>query len=208
MPFFGPPVDKLPQAIIFDVGRVIIRVDLSRSMGTLGRRDGLDHAQVLRQLEADKHWLDWQEGRMSPREWYAHLAKKLRFSYSFAEFCNIWNSVLAPEPILPDALFEQLSARCRSGLLSNTDPLHVAYFESHYSFVRYFPVRVYSCHVGTSKPGPIIFHHVLRELNAMPDEALFIDDARENVLAAASLGINAFHFTSAEDLLAEFSRLL
>lgn len=207
MPFFGAPVDKAPRAIIFDVGRVIIRVDLSRSMGALGRRDGLDHAQVLRQLEADERWLDWQEGRMAPREWYAHLAKKLGFSYSFEEFCNIWNSVLAPEPILPDALFEQLTIKCRLALLSNTDPLHVGYFESHYSFVRYFPVRVYSCRVGASKPGAMIFHHALRELNAMPDEAVFIDDARENVLAAASLGISAFHFTSAEDMLGEFSRL-
>jgi FMN phosphatase YigB (HAD superfamily) len=41
----------------------------------------------------------------------------------------------------------------------------------------------------------------------MPDEAMFIDDLQENVLAAASLGINAFHFTSAEELLAEFSRM-
>ena len=36
---------------------------------------------------------------------------------------------------------------------------------------------------------------------------MFIDDVRENVLAAASLGITAFHFTSADELLAEFSRL-
>jgi FMN phosphatase YigB (HAD superfamily) len=47
----------------------------------------------------------------------------------------------------------------------------------------------------------------LREASAMPDETIFIDDLRENVLAAASLGINAFHFISAEDLLVEFSRL-
>lgn len=207
MPFFGAAIDKIPQAIIFDVGRVIIRVDLSRSMGALGRRDGLDHAQVLHNLEADSHWMDWQEGRMAPREWHAHLAKKLGFSYSFEEFCHIWNSVLGPEPILPESLFEKLTTRCRLALLSNTDPLHVAYIESHYSFVRHFAERVYSCHVGASKPGPMVFHHALRQLEAMPDETMFIDDVRENVLAAASLGINAFHFISAEDLLAEFSRL-
>lgn len=207
MPFLGPPIETSPRAIIFDVGRVIIRVDLSRSMGALGHRDGLNHVQVLRELEADERWTDWQEGRMTPREWHTHLAKKLGFSYSFEEFCNIWNSVLVPEPILPDSLFEQLGTKCRLALLSNTDPLHVAYFESHYSFVRYFPVRVYSCHVGTSKPGAMIFHHALRELNAMPDETMFIDDVGENVLASASLGINAFHFVSAEELLAEFTRL-
>jgi glucose-1-phosphatase len=207
VPFLGPPIEQAPRAIIFDVGRVIIRVDLSRSMTTLGQRDGLSHLQVLRELEADPQWPDWQEGRVTPRDWYAHLAKKLKFSYTFEEFCAIWNSVLEPGTILPDLLFERLAAKCRLALLSNTDPIHVAHFEANYAFVRHFPVRVYSCRVGSSKPGPMIYHHTLREVSAMPDETMFIDDMRENVVAAASLGISAFHFTTADDLLAEFSRL-
>jgi glucose-1-phosphatase len=193
--------------MIFDIGRVIIRVDLPRSMGALGKRDGLSYMQVLRELEADSHWPDWQEGRMTPRDWHAHLSKKLHFSHGFEEFCTIWNSVLDPEPILPDLLFERLAAKCYLALLSNTDPIHVAHIEATYSFVRLFPARVYSCHVGSSKPSPVIYHHALREVGAMPDEAVFIDDMQENVVAAASLGINAFHFTSADELLAEFSRL-
>jgi glucose-1-phosphatase len=207
MPFLGPAMDTAPRAIIFDVGRVIIHVDLSRSMGELGQLRGLSHMQVMRELEADKRWPDWQEGRMAPRDWHAHLAQKFHFSYSFEEFCAIWNSVLDPAPMLPDLLFEQLAAKCNLALLSNTDPIHVAHFEASYSFVRHFPVRVYSCRVGMSKPAPMIYHHALREASAMPDEAIFIDDIRENVLAAAALGINAFHFTSANDLLVEFSRL-
>jgi putative hydrolase of the HAD superfamily len=115
--------------------------------------------------------------------------------------------VLDPQTILPDLLFERLATKCRLALLSNTDPIHVAHIEAAYPFVRHFPVRVYSCRVGSSKPSPAIYHHALREVDAIPDEAMFIDDLRENVLAAASLGINAFHFTSADELLAEFSRL-
>jgi putative hydrolase of the HAD superfamily len=207
VPFLGPPIEKAPRAVIFDVGRVIISVDMSRSMEALGKRGGLSHLQVLRQLEADPHWPDWQEGRMTPHDWHAHLSKKLHFSYGFEEFCAIWNSVLDPETILPDLLFERLAAKCRLALLSNTDPIHVAHFEAAYPFVCHFPVRVYSCRVGLSKPSPAIFHHALREVGAMPDEAMFIDDMHENVLAAASLGINAFHFTSADELLAEFSRI-
>jgi FMN phosphatase YigB (HAD superfamily) len=207
VPFLGPHIEKAPRSIIFDIGRVIIRVDLSRSMEALGKREGLSHLQVLRELEADPHWPDWQEGRMTPRDWHAHLSKKLNFSYDFEEFCAIWNSVLEAETILPDLLFERLATNCRLALLSNTDPIHVAHFEARYSFVRHFPVRVYSCRVGSSKPLPMIYHHTLREVAAMPDEAVFIDDMHENVLAAARLGINAFHFTSADELLAEFSRL-
>ena len=207
MPFLAPLLDKAPRAVIFDIGRVIIRVDLSRSMGALGKRDGLNHMQVLREMEADPRWLDWQEGRMTPRDWHAHLSKKLSFSYGFEEFCAIWNGVLDPAPILPDLLFERLATKCRLALLSNTDPIHVAHIEANYPFVRHFPARVYSCRVGSSKPSPAIYHNALREVGAIPDEAIFIDDLLENVFGAGSLGINAFHFTSADELLAEFSRL-
>ncbi len=207
MPFLGAPVEKAPRAVIFDIGRVIIGVDMSRSIAALGKREGLSHMQVLRELETDSHWPDWQHGRMTPRDWHAHLSKKLHFPYALEEFCAIWNSVLDPEPILPDLLFERLAKKCRLALLSNTDPIHVAHIEATYPFVRLFPVRVYSCRVGSSKPSPAIYHHALREVAALPDEAMFIDDIHENVAAAASLGINAFQFTSAGELLAEFSRL-
>jgi glucose-1-phosphatase len=207
VPYLGPPIEQPPRAVIFDVGRVIIPVNLSRSMEALGTPCGLTHLQVLRQLEADPHWHDWQEGRISPRDWHKHLSEKLHFSYGFDEFCAIWNGVLGTQTILPDQLFERLAARCRLALLSNTDPIHVAHFEANYPFVRSFHARAYSCRVGSCKPSALIYHHALREVGAMADESLFIDDLREDVLAAASLGIYAFHFTSAEDLLAEFARL-
>src|SRR5271157_5562895 len=136
MPFLGPPTETLPRAVIFDVGRVIIPVDLSRFIGPLGELRGLTHAQVLRELETDKHWLDWQEGRISPRDWHTHLSNKFHFSHTFEEFCAIWNSVLDPQPTLPDLLFGRLAEKCSLALLSNTDPIHVAHFEANYSFVR------------------------------------------------------------------------
>ena len=83
MPFLGPPIETPPRAVIFDVGRVIIQVDMSRSAGALGKRQGLSRLQVLRELEADPRWPDWQEGRMAPRDWHAHLSKKLQFRLWF-----------------------------------------------------------------------------------------------------------------------------
>ena len=144
---------------------------------------------------------------MSPRDWHAHLDTKFGLSHTFDEFCAIWNGVLDPNPILPESLFERLATKCRLALLSNTDPIHVAHFEATFSFVRHFPTRVYSCRVGSSKPSPAIYHHTLREVEALPEETMFIDDMLENVAAAAALGITPFHFTSASELLDEFSRL-
>ena len=207
MPILGGPILEVPRAIIFDIGRVIIRVDLARSVETLAGQRGLSHEQALRELEADSHWQDWQEGRMAPHDWHKHISEKFHLSLGFDDFCRIWNSVLDPGTILPEALFERLALSCRLALLSNTDPIHVAHMEATFPFVRHFPARVYSCHVGASKPAPVIYHHALREVDALPEEAMFVDDVRENVVAAAILGITAFHFTSADELLAEFSRM-
>jgi FMN phosphatase YigB (HAD superfamily) len=207
MPTLGGSIPAVPRAVIFDIGRVIIPVDMARSFAAIGKPQGASHLQVLRELEADPRWQDWQEGRLTPRDWHGHISKKFKLSFGFDEFCRIWCSVLDPGTILPELLFERLGANCRLALLSNTDPIHVAHIEATYPFVRHFPVRVYSCRVGTSKPLPLIFHHALRELDVLPEEAMFIDDVRENVTAAAALGISAFHFISVDELLDEFSRL-
>lgn len=207
MPILGDPIQAPPRAVIFDIGRVIIRVDLTRSFGAFGKHDGLSPEQVWKALETDPRWGDWQEGRMTPRDWHKHLSEKFRLSLSFEEFCESWNRVLEPVTILPEVLFERLAVSCRLALLSNTDPIHVAHIEATFPFVRNFSVRVYSCRVGASKPAPAIYHHALREVDASPEEALFIDDLRENVAAAAGLGMSGFLFTSPGELLSEFSRL-
>jgi FMN phosphatase YigB (HAD superfamily) len=207
MPTLGGPISSAPRAIIFDIGRVIIPVEMSRSFAAIGKPQGVSHVHVLRELEADPYWMDWQEGRLTPRKWHEHISKKFQLPFDFDEFCRIWCSVLDPVTILPEVLFESLRTTCRLALLSNTDPIHVAHIEATYPFVRHFPVRIYSCRVGTSKPLPMIFHHALRELDALPEESMFIDDMHENAMAAAALGISAFQFTSADELLNEFTHL-
>jgi HAD superfamily hydrolase (TIGR01509 family) len=163
--------------------------------------------KILKDLEADPRWPDWQEGRITPHDWHTHVAQKFQLALDFEQFCAAWNSVLDPATILPDEFFERLSNQCRLALLSNTDPIHVAHFEAHFPFVRHFPTRVYSCRAGVSKPSPAIFHHALRKLDVSPEQAIFVDDVRENAQAAANLGMTGFHFTTAEELLSEFSRL-
>jgi glucose-1-phosphatase len=207
VPILGGPIREAPKAIIFDIGRVIIQVDLARASEAFGKRDGLSSEQVWNALQTDARWDDWQEGRMTPRDWHKHLCEKFQLSFSFEEFCASWNRVLDPVTILPEPLFERLATSCRLALLSNTDPIHVAHIEATFGFVRHFPVRDYSCRVGTSKPAPAIYHHALRELDALPEEALYIDDLRENVAAAVRLGMAGFHFTSPGELLSEFSLL-
>jgi putative hydrolase of the HAD superfamily len=194
--------DAKIRAIIFDIGRVLIRLDIRRAQ--LGLTKGLSFTpeELWSAIEKDPRWGDWQEGRMTARDWHLNLCKRLGISLNFEQFSQVWNSALDPSPILPDSVFEQLSKSHRLGLLSNTDPIHVAYIESAYSFFRFFPtpVRTYSCSVGTSKPDPLIFREALRACKVGAEEAVYIDDIPAYVDAARSLGCTGIHFRSPEQL--------
>ena len=189
-----------PKAIIFDIGRVLVRIDVSAAMGGFAQRISMTPQEIWSALENDPRWIDWQEGRMSARDWHLHVAKRLCVNLTFEQFTEIWNRALDPNPIQDNAFLEKLSKRYRLGLLSNIDPIHVAHLESNYNFFRFFPARTYSCTVGASKPNPIIYQKALQASKVRAEEALYIDDIPAYVEAAQRLGMSGIAFQSPERL--------
>jgi FMN phosphatase YigB (HAD superfamily) len=197
------------RAIIFDIGRVLVQVDVSRPMCGLAQGIALSPAEIWSAITNDPRWQDWQEGRISPRDWHLHLTKRLGGSLTFEQFTAAWNRAINRVPILESDLFERLSKRYRLALLSNTDPIHVAYLESNYGFFRHFPkpARIYSCVVGASKPNPLIYREALRASKARAEEAVYIDDIPSYVEAAQRLGITGITFQSPGQLDREMEAL-
>ena len=193
------PATKL-RAIIFDIGRVLVRVDVARAMQGLASGTSLTPSELWSAIEKDPRWPDWQEGRIKPRDWYHHLANRLGGGLTFEQFTEVWNRALDPVPIHEDSIFESISQRYRLALLSNTDPIHVRHLEATYSFFTYFPSRIYSCAVGASKPAPLIYREALRAVKARAEEALYIDDIAAYVEAAQRLGMKAIQFQSPAQL--------
>jgi glucose-1-phosphatase len=197
------------RAIIFDIGRVLVRLDVSRAVAGLAEGLTLSSADIWSAITHDPRWPDWQEGRISPRDWHLHLTKRLTGSLTFEQFTGAWNRAIDPVPILENALLERLSKRYHLALVSNTDPIHVAHLESSYGFFRHFPksVRIYSCVVGASKPNPLIYREALRATKVRAEEAIYIDDIPSYVQAAQRLGMTGIAFQSPEQLNRELQRI-
>jgi len=200
---------KQIKGIIFDIGRVLVRVDIRRAQQGLADGLKLTPEELWSAIEKDPRWGDWQEGRMSARDWHQNLSNRLGIRMNFEEFTRVWNSALDPEPIHPDSLFRGLDKSYTLGLLSNTDPIHVAFLESTYSFFEYFPkpVRTYSCVAGASKPNPVIFREALRACKLRADQSVYIDDIAAYVEAARGLGMEGIHYQNPEQLGREFAAL-
>jgi glucose-1-phosphatase len=191
---------KKPKAIIFDIGRVLIQLDVARAMSALAEGLPLSPTEVWTAIQKDPRWADWQEGRISPHDWHLHLGKRLGASLTFERFAEVWSLALAPEPIQDDAFLAKLSKRYRLALLSNTDAIHVPHMESAYSFFRFFPARIYSNVLGVSKPNPLIYREALQAVKAKPEEAVYIDDIPEYAEAARKLGMSGVVFKEPEQL--------
>lgn len=197
-----------PKAVIFDIGRVIVRLNLNRAFAPIAAEMGdsrgsarrLSPEDVWKIIYKDERWPDWQEGRLSPQEWHEHLMRRLNLSLTYVQFREVWNLVLDPQTILGDELFAHLGERCRLALLSNTDPLHVEALEERFTFSRHFPVRIYSCTVGASKPSAAIYRTALERLGIAASEALYVDDIQEFVDAAQRLGLDAIRFETRHGL--------
>ena len=197
------PAAQAPRALIFDVGRVIVRVDVAQALALLGAAANLSAEQVWSAIASDARMRDFQEGRLEPREWHQHLARRFGLPLTYEQFCAAWNTALDSETILSEGMFAQLSRHHRLLLLSNTDPIHVAHLETNFRFPRYFHSRLYSCVAGVSKPDAAIYRQAIAEAGAAPDQILYIDDTEEYVEAGRRAGMQVIHFGGAERLLGE-----
>jgi len=195
------------RAIIFDIGRVLIRVDVSRAMDGLASGLSLAPQEAWSAIEKDPRWLDWQEGRISPRDWYLHLSKRLGTSLTFEQFSEVWNRALDPNPIHSESFLENLSKNYRLALLSNTDPIHMSNDEVRFPFFRFFPVRIYSFRVGASKPDPLIYREALQACKVRAKETVYIDDIAAYAEAAQRLGMTGIVFQSPEQLQSDLRNL-
>lgn len=195
------------RAIIFDIGRVLIRVNVARAMTDLAHGVSLSPEEVWSALERDPRWRDWQEGRMSPRDWHLHVSRRLGSKLSFEQFVEVWNRALDPTPIHEDGFLAKLAKQYRLAVLSNTDPLHVAHLEKTFGFFELFPARVYSCSVGASKPDPVIYKEALQACKVRAQEALYVDDIPAYVQAASQLGMHGIVFQSADQLQSDLRSL-
>lgn len=194
------------DALLFDVGQVILGVDIQRAAQMLAASAGISPEEVIASIEADPVMRSFQEGRVRPEQWHQHLGEKLGLRLSFGEFCRAWNSALEGEPLLGREFFSRLNPRLRLALLSNTDPIHVKHFESQFEIFSLFPVRLYSCELGLRKPSPGIYQRAIAASGAAAGRVLYVDDVKEFVEAGKRAGLQGYHHQRSAELIAYLSK--
>jgi len=93
--------------------------------------------------------------------------------------------------------FEKLRpAGYRTALLSNMPSDMIAHVRENFTWLASFDHQILSAEVRLVKPDPAIFQLCLDRLDVRAPEAIFVDDTKENVAGAQSLGFATILFRS------------
>ena len=136
-----------------------------------------------------------ESGRIDDKEWVDYLNKVHGLSWSYADLVEVWTKMFSLNPTglalfrmavesdavvctLSNLALHHMDAICGKwgGLFHGADELFLSY------------------QIGERKPHSYIYRHALSALGASADDCVFLDDRKENVVAARQEGINAHWF--------------
>jgi putative hydrolase of the HAD superfamily len=151
-------------------------------------------------LPAEEFWPAWlssptvrrfERGDCSPAEFGAGLARELDLTLTADQVVERFRGF--PRGLFPGAaeLVTSVVEPVRTGVLSNTNPLHWEHQIDAPILQQLFDHRFLSYELGLVKPDPAIFEKVVEELGVAPRDVVFVDDNQLNVDGARSVGLDA-----------------
>lgn len=199
-----PP--RLPHdvdALLFDLGGVLIEIDFARAFAAWATAAGVPVEQIASRFAFDSAYAAHERGEVGAVEYFASLRGSLAIELSDAEFLAGWNAIIVGEIPGARGVLAGAARRWPLYLFSNTSEAHRRHWVPRYrDLLQPFGERFLSCEIGLRKPDPEAFAHVARAIGVAPQRIAFFDDTAENVAGAAHAGFRAFHVRSTAELAA------
>lgn len=187
-----------PRAIIFDLGNVLLPIDLSLTYKAFAVYSSLNSIEIAEAIVENQLWVPYESGQQSDAEFRDFLRSALHLRISDEEFDEAFSALLLD---FHPGVYEWIALLKSSFsliLLSNTSSIHaqrftkVALGPEGQNLVSLFHQVYYSFEMGLVKPDPAIYQRVLKEQGFSAEEVLFFDDNSANIASANNLGIRSY----------------
>ena len=198
-----------PQALVFDLGGVLIDIDLGRAFAAWGAAAGVASEDIAARFSVDEACCAHERGEIDDAAYFAHLRQLLRIEISDEAIGAGWNAIIGePHPGI-EALVRRLAQEVPLYVFSNTNPAHIAHFTPRLGGLLAHFRRVFtSCEIGRRKPEPEAFARLAAAIGLPASGLAFFDDVEENVDGARRAGLRAFHVRSPAEIAAISEDLL
>lgn len=196
------------DALLFDLGGVLVDVDWGRAFAAWSAASGVPAAALAQRFRRDAAYEAHECAALSDGRFFAHLKECLGITLDDAALLGGWNAILG-EPFPGSAdLLRRVAGSVPVHVFSNTNPAHVAHWRPRYRALL-APARevIVSCELGRRKPDPEAFRLAAARIGVAPARIAFFDDLEENAAGARAAGMLGFHVPSFQHLAARLASL-
>jgi glucose-1-phosphatase len=191
----------IADALLFDLGRVVIDIDFSKTLACWAGHAGCAPAHLVGRFARDDIYQRHETGSISDAEFFAGLRAALGIDLSDAQFLEGWNAIFAGEMPGITPLLARAAAHLPLYAFSNTNGAHVEHFSRAYAEVLgHFREIFLSSTIGLRKPDAAAYDHVVKAIGVPAERIVFFDDLAENIDGARARGLTAVHVTSPDDV--------
>jgi putative hydrolase of the HAD superfamily len=192
-------------ALLFDLGRVVLDIDVARTHARWAELAGLPVAAIERRSRAgiggSAAFHAHERGEISDAAFFEHVRRALDVGLTDAQLEDGWNRLIVGE--MPG--IRPVLARAQQALplfaFTNTNAAHQAYWSARFTEVLAPFRRIYASNeLGARKPEVAAYRAVAADMGVAPERILFFDDKAENVAGARTSGMRAVQVTAVADI--------
>lgn len=189
------------DALLFDLGRVVLDIDFSRAFSCWARHAACAPEQLVGRLSLGELNHRHERGEIGDAEYFAGQCAAMGIKLSDAEFLEGWNAIFAGEvPGIAQAL-ARAAKKLPLYAFSNTNNAHVAHFSAlHADVLGHFREVFLSSSIGLRKPDAAAYDHVVRAIGVPAERIVFFDNSADNIAGARAQGLIGVHVRSPDDV--------
>ena len=194
------------RAVFFDLGGVIVRTEYQAPRQRLAEQFGMDYDDIDKIVFGSASAARASVGEVTEEEHWQNVMKTLKLPASEAQRVK---SEFFGGDIIDRTLLEflrSLKPKYKVGAISNAWSGLRQYMERE-KFADVFDAIVISAEVGAVKPSAEIYRKALKQFEVSPNEAVFVDDVRENIEACEKIGMKGIHFKDSESAITHLKTL-
>jgi glucose-1-phosphatase len=190
------------QNLIFDLGGVIINIEMSNTVLEFSRITGKSVEEISERIKALQIYYRYEVGELDDLSFRELIRGFIGSDVDDQTIDKAWNALLLDIPAERIQVLKKLKKSHKLFLLSNTNPIHFKEVENILrrttgdSFYTLFDKLYLSYDIRLIKPEKEVYKYVLNDQNIKAADSVFIDDNLINVEAASDLGIKGVHLTA------------
>jgi glucose-1-phosphatase len=183
-----PQEKTIPQAVIFDLGKVLLNFDYGIVIERLHGRSKMSKQELHRLIDQSPLLYRYETNLLSTEQFFGEIRNATQFAGDLAEFAAMFGDIFTPIQPMIELHAALRRHRIPLFIFSNTNYMAVDHIRRSYPFFGEFDGYILSCEHCAMKPDAKLYEVVEKLSRKRGAELLYIDDRQENITAGLARG--------------------